>query len=389
MAAKKGGAEDHHSGVDHINLEHGLDIKLNCEISQKDPAGITVPYRLLVPALWYTETRIPRPSSEGSFNEGDDKVLQTQERKPSLLRRLTGRRNNKVQDPTSVAAKQGEGNWGQDSETGSESQSDGFSDDEYEEDRVGKRGISRFGLGRLGALGRTLSGRRRDYSPDYEPETRNGVIVGGRKTLSPGQPLPPQQPQQTTGLGRSATQATPGQRYASVGNIPPPAQHLHIPQRHASANAASAPRTHMQQHQAHHQSVHLAQHNASHNASHNQAYTPPQISASNSTRSPTQRSFPMQAQPIPNHNRGTPSRPEASVSPYSDREALNSPDFETPPRRRINSKFDANGNSKFFGTDDVGPSVWKGSGGTGGGQQVGGYDGIEAYKEKRNWRKFF
>lgn len=37
----------------HINLQHGLDIVLNLEVSQHDPAGITTPYRLLVPALRY------------------------------------------------------------------------------------------------------------------------------------------------------------------------------------------------------------------------------------------------------------------------------------------------------------------------------------------------
>ena len=37
----------------HINLENGLDIVLNCEINQRDPAGATTPYRLLVPALYY------------------------------------------------------------------------------------------------------------------------------------------------------------------------------------------------------------------------------------------------------------------------------------------------------------------------------------------------
>ncbi|KAH7399303.1 hypothetical protein BKA66DRAFT_604937 [Pyrenochaeta sp. MPI-SDFR-AT-0127] len=36
-----------------INLEGGLDICLNLEVSQHDPAGITTPYRLLVPALHY------------------------------------------------------------------------------------------------------------------------------------------------------------------------------------------------------------------------------------------------------------------------------------------------------------------------------------------------
>jgi hypothetical protein len=38
-----------------VNLENGLDICLNVEVSPKDPAGITMPYRLLVPALWYVE----------------------------------------------------------------------------------------------------------------------------------------------------------------------------------------------------------------------------------------------------------------------------------------------------------------------------------------------
>lgn len=36
-----------------VNIEGGLDICLNVEVSAKDPAGITVPYRLLVPRLWY------------------------------------------------------------------------------------------------------------------------------------------------------------------------------------------------------------------------------------------------------------------------------------------------------------------------------------------------
>lgn len=36
-----------------VNIEGGLDITLNVEVSAKDPAGITVPYRLLVPKLWY------------------------------------------------------------------------------------------------------------------------------------------------------------------------------------------------------------------------------------------------------------------------------------------------------------------------------------------------
>jgi hypothetical protein len=40
----------------HINLQNGLDIVLNVEVSQKDNAGITTPYRFLVPALDYSGT---------------------------------------------------------------------------------------------------------------------------------------------------------------------------------------------------------------------------------------------------------------------------------------------------------------------------------------------
>jgi hypothetical protein len=38
---------------DFVNLQNGLDISLNVEVSQHDPAGITAPYRLIVPALDY------------------------------------------------------------------------------------------------------------------------------------------------------------------------------------------------------------------------------------------------------------------------------------------------------------------------------------------------
>ncbi|KAI2638385.1 hypothetical protein GGS21DRAFT_436363 [Xylaria nigripes] len=42
-------------GIQHyeVNTEGGLDICLNVEVNPKDPAGITVPYRLFVPRLWY------------------------------------------------------------------------------------------------------------------------------------------------------------------------------------------------------------------------------------------------------------------------------------------------------------------------------------------------
>ncbi|KAF1813712.1 hypothetical protein P152DRAFT_513105 [Eremomyces bilateralis CBS 781.70] len=48
---------------DHINLQSGLDITLNVEVSRGDPAGITHPYRLLVPALWYSGPPDINPAS--------------------------------------------------------------------------------------------------------------------------------------------------------------------------------------------------------------------------------------------------------------------------------------------------------------------------------------
>lgn len=41
------------AGTMDVNIQGGLDICLNVEVYPKDPAGITVPYRILVPKLWY------------------------------------------------------------------------------------------------------------------------------------------------------------------------------------------------------------------------------------------------------------------------------------------------------------------------------------------------
>ncbi|KAI1132752.1 hypothetical protein F5Y10DRAFT_185256 [Nemania abortiva] len=48
-----------------VDAEGGLEICLNVEVSPRDPAGITVPYRLLVPRLWYEYTgEEPEPEPE-------------------------------------------------------------------------------------------------------------------------------------------------------------------------------------------------------------------------------------------------------------------------------------------------------------------------------------
>ena len=92
-AATKGGANDN-DGL--INLEHGLDVVLNCEVNQKDPAGHTVPYRLIIPALYY----------EG---HGDENTVSY--RKKSLISRLGSIRGKRI---NTIASGQGQGNWGQD-----------------------------------------------------------------------------------------------------------------------------------------------------------------------------------------------------------------------------------------------------------------------------------
>jgi hypothetical protein len=51
-----------------INLEGGLDICLNVEVNCKDPAGITMPYRLLVPMLWYDEEGGPEEAAKNMDN---------------------------------------------------------------------------------------------------------------------------------------------------------------------------------------------------------------------------------------------------------------------------------------------------------------------------------
>ncbi|KAL9099450.1 MAG: hypothetical protein Q9163_005052 [Psora crenata] len=90
-AAVKGDPDDT-SG--HINLENGLDIVLHCEIDQGDPAGVTSPYRLLIPALFYESV-------------GDQSIAQY--RKQSLLQQFSSLRGRGT---SKVANGQGQGNWG-------------------------------------------------------------------------------------------------------------------------------------------------------------------------------------------------------------------------------------------------------------------------------------
>ena len=145
-AAVKGDPED---TSEHVNLEHGLDIVLNCEVDQKNPAGVTTPYRLLVPALRYD-------------GEGDENTVSY--RAPKLLQRLSSLRGRKV-DTDSRA--QAEGDSENDSLTGSDHS-------EEESQRQPRPRRWSFGLE-----------RRRKYRDQTPPQERTPQI---------SRPLPQQDP---------------------------------------------------------------------------------------------------------------------------------------------------------------------------------------------------
>lgn len=79
------GAADHSDALGHVNLEGGLDISLCMEVDQHNPAGTTMPYRLLVPALWY----------DGS---GDQNTAKFEPHRKSLMERLRLNRNREALD---------------------------------------------------------------------------------------------------------------------------------------------------------------------------------------------------------------------------------------------------------------------------------------------------
>ncbi|KAK4499069.1 hypothetical protein PRZ48_009581 [Zasmidium cellare] len=85
-AAAKVDAQNNADGREpgHIDLEGGLDISLCMEVNQHDPVGTTVPYRLLVPALWYEGT-------------GDVNTARFKSHRASLMDRL--RWNRKRETP--------------------------------------------------------------------------------------------------------------------------------------------------------------------------------------------------------------------------------------------------------------------------------------------------
>ncbi|KAL6246395.1 hypothetical protein RBB50_006631 [Rhinocladiella similis] len=142
---------------DRINLEGGLDVVLNVEVNPKQPAGITIPYRLLVPALWY----------DGSSDREKLDENAGVQRKPTLLNRfgLTGRRPSKGSHGP-------EGNWGQ-----VQSDDESITDEEvYPRTATPRRRFSLFGSRKQQKTGDYLS------DEESEHEVQSMTIPAGQQT---------------------------------------------------------------------------------------------------------------------------------------------------------------------------------------------------------------
>ncbi|KAK5087530.1 hypothetical protein LTR70_007035 [Exophiala xenobiotica] len=122
---------------DQVSLEGGLDIVLNCEIDRNDPSGATVPYRLLIPALWY----------DGSSDREKLDGAGPMQRRPTLMNKLgfASQRGQKA------AQNQGSGNWGQNM-----SETESFNSEEETENQPKKK----FGL----------FGSRKKQRPEYDDD---------------------------------------------------------------------------------------------------------------------------------------------------------------------------------------------------------------------------
>ena len=334
-AVAKGGLTD-----GEISLEHGLDIVLNCEVNQRDPAGCTVPYRLLVPALYYT----------GNVEENEGRG-----RKESWFSRLGSRRG-------STAARQGAGEWGGDSETGSETES--------ESDRENMR----YGPGRLGFL-RKGHGQQQQHS---------GVVIGkatrnAAGQITGGQPMSQQSSAQSephTGrTGGALGRLLSTHKSASPQSAPP--QQSHFPARDGATVgrqvAGSQPMSPQSSTSQGNPSMDRLNGNLGRQVNTTQPLSP--------YSPPTQTNY----FPTRGSSAAAARAPPGGSEPVSPDSLLNE---GSPIRQRRGSKFDPEGNSKFFGAGQVGKGQQQGGGGKVNGSA--GYGGIEAYREKeKGWRRFF
>ena len=333
-AAAKGGAIG-----EHVDLEFGLDISLNCEIKQGDPSGSTEPYRLLVPALFY-----------------DGPLPEHGPRKQGILKRLgsvRGNRNKQKQD------------W---SDSGSEAHSDAetHSDVSDEPEKGGRfRRLS-------GVFSRPTNLLQKQPPPQRAPSAPQAFRPRPQsQQVPPPVAAPPalkQRPQPDAQGLRSSPITAYAQRPHSQSNSPSQAQ----PQRSPAAAAPAATNAHVRS------PLQQTQRAAIPPAP---APAPPAASASGPA----------------SHNQTVPLDYEAEYSEeeLSDEDDDDEEDVETV--KRSGSRFGRSGAAKFFGEDlppnGVPPMSPTTNGGGAGGKakrRSAGYSGIDAYQEeKRGWRRFF
>ncbi|KAJ9615506.1 hypothetical protein H2200_001581 [Cladophialophora chaetospira] len=130
---------------DNVNMEGGLDVVLNVEVNQKDPSGITMPYRLLVPALWY----------DGSSDREKLDESSRVQRKPTLMNRLVGLGGKR---PSQKASTQQGDDWDQEE---SEDEEDGQDPYAPKPGAAPRRRFSLFGSRRQ---------KKGEYNSDYEED---------------------------------------------------------------------------------------------------------------------------------------------------------------------------------------------------------------------------
>jgi hypothetical protein len=190
---------------DHVNLEGGLDIVLNVEVNQKDPSGITVPYRLLVPALWY----------DGSSDREKLDEASGVQRKPSLLNRL-GIGPRRSQKAAHHQAEDDDGWAGPGQVSDEESYSEGEGGIMANKAAPPRRRFSLFG-----------SRRQRQNKPAYASDDESDHEDS--RQAPAGRGPPPQAPSWQLGGGNNTVRPAPGQQQQqqqqqqpAPANRPPP-----------------------------------------------------------------------------------------------------------------------------------------------------------------------
>ena len=208
-AGAKGASKDGKAGASatvnaadfDVDLQGGLDICLNVEVNPRDPAGITTPYRLLVPRLWYEdeEEQLAQLQAEAEAEAETAQVPQPRVQDPG-----PGRRSQQLPDqhrahlanmirddqnfhgkphqPPAVTALR------QQHQQHQRSQSlDDLDDSDFESDvgsDKGRAGRSGGGLG--GGIKRWFSGRRTKSQSQSQYRAHRGGDGGADEEQAPG-----------------------------------------------------------------------------------------------------------------------------------------------------------------------------------------------------------